>query len=136
MSKSTNCTTSEAHSCSAFCSAQGICQIDTAPLSVEATFTGRHETFQFTKVSTTRLSTSSLLIPSFLFHSIRKVCQELSTLGLSDVRVVAKRLQCIKTIEPGGTSHAGPHIHSKEKQIFHYCETRYAVFSWDILQAF
>ncbi|KAI9444050.1 hypothetical protein H4582DRAFT_1918931, partial [Lactarius indigo] len=73
----------EAHSCSALCSAPGICQIDTAPMSVEATFTGRHETFQYTK-----------------------------------------RLQCVKTIEPGRMSHAGPHIHGKEKQIFHFCETR------------
>ncbi|KAH8986525.1 hypothetical protein EDB86DRAFT_2809505 [Lactarius hatsudake] len=37
------------HSCQALCSAPGICQIDTEPQSVEATFTGRHETFQFTK---------------------------------------------------------------------------------------
>jgi hypothetical protein len=29
---------------------RGICQIDTAPQSIEATFTGRQETFQFTKV--------------------------------------------------------------------------------------
>ncbi|KAI0250888.1 hypothetical protein BJV78DRAFT_1154831 [Lactifluus subvellereus] len=33
------------HSCSALCSAPGICQIDTTPQSIEATFTGRHETF-------------------------------------------------------------------------------------------
>ncbi|KAI9453843.1 hypothetical protein BJY52DRAFT_1418099 [Lactarius psammicola] len=39
----------ESHSCHALCSASGICQIDTAPQYVEATFTGRHETFQFTK---------------------------------------------------------------------------------------
>ena len=38
------------HSCSALCSASGICQIDTTPQSIEATFTGRHETFQYTKV--------------------------------------------------------------------------------------
>ena len=38
------------HSCSALCSAPGICQIDTTPQSIEATFTGRHETFQHTKV--------------------------------------------------------------------------------------
>jgi hypothetical protein len=38
------------HSCSALCSAPGICQIDTTPQSIEATFTGRHETFQYTKV--------------------------------------------------------------------------------------
>ncbi|KAH9047121.1 hypothetical protein EDB84DRAFT_1462824 [Lactarius hengduanensis] len=79
----------EAHSCSALCSASGICQIDTSPMSVEATFTGRHETFQYTKYTQ-----------------------------------VAKRLQCVKTIQPGRMSHSGPHIHGKEKQIFHFCETR------------
>lgn len=40
----------EAHPCSALCSDKGICQINTAPQSIEATFTGRHETFQYTKV--------------------------------------------------------------------------------------
>jgi hypothetical protein len=40
----------ESHQCSALCSAPGICQIDAAPMSIEATFTGRHETFQYTKV--------------------------------------------------------------------------------------
>ena len=38
------------HSCDALCSSPGICQIDTTPQSIEATFTGRHETFQYTKV--------------------------------------------------------------------------------------
>jgi hypothetical protein len=38
------------HPCPALCSAQGICEIDTAPHSVAATFTGKHETFQYTKV--------------------------------------------------------------------------------------
>ncbi|KAI6035782.1 hypothetical protein EDC04DRAFT_2880315 [Pisolithus marmoratus] len=37
------------HLCTAMCSAQGICEIETAPHSIEATFTGRHETFQYTK---------------------------------------------------------------------------------------
>jgi len=32
------------------CGESGICQIDTAPQSIEAIFTGRHETFQYTKV--------------------------------------------------------------------------------------
>jgi hypothetical protein len=45
-------TNREGHSCSEQCAASGICQIDTSPQSVEATFTGRHETFQYTKVST------------------------------------------------------------------------------------
>ncbi|KAH8989296.1 hypothetical protein EDB92DRAFT_2003843 [Lactarius akahatsu] len=79
----------EAHSCSALCSAPGTCQIDTSPQSVEATFTGRHETYQYTKYTQ-----------------------------------VAKRLQCVKTIPPGQTSHEGVHIHSKEKNPFHFCEFR------------
>jgi hypothetical protein len=79
----------EVHSCSALCSASGTCQIDTAPQSVEATFTGRHETYQYTKYTQ-----------------------------------VAKRLQCVKTIPPGQTSHEGVHIHSKDKNPFHFCEIR------------
>ncbi|KAI0280129.1 hypothetical protein BGY98DRAFT_965783 [Russula aff. rugulosa BPL654] len=39
----------ETHSCSELCSMPGICQIDNAPQSIEATFTGRQETFQYTK---------------------------------------------------------------------------------------
>jgi len=38
------------HLCASGCSAPGICEIETAPQSIEATFTGRHETFQYTKV--------------------------------------------------------------------------------------
>jgi hypothetical protein len=38
------------HKCAAYCQAKGICQIDTTPQSIEATFTGRHETFPYTKV--------------------------------------------------------------------------------------
>ena len=45
-----SCLSRQEHSCSALCSAPGICQIDTTPQSIEATFTGRHETFQYTKV--------------------------------------------------------------------------------------
>lgn len=44
------CADRQEHSCEALCSANGICQIETAPQSIEATFTGRHETFQYTKV--------------------------------------------------------------------------------------
>ncbi|KAF9064891.1 hypothetical protein BDP27DRAFT_1467712 [Rhodocollybia butyracea] len=40
----------EQHACRSFCAAPGICDIETQPQSVEATFTGRHETFQYTKV--------------------------------------------------------------------------------------
>ncbi|KAI0253470.1 hypothetical protein BJV78DRAFT_212142 [Lactifluus subvellereus] len=37
---------------------------------------------------------------------------------------VAKRLQCAKIIEPGKMEHTGPHIHTRKRQPFHYCETR------------
>ncbi|TFY70646.1 hypothetical protein EVG20_g2356 [Dentipellis fragilis] len=37
------------HSCNALCADPGICQIETHPHSIEATFTGKHETFQYTK---------------------------------------------------------------------------------------
>ncbi|PPQ72320.1 hypothetical protein CVT26_007277 [Gymnopilus dilepis] len=42
----------ESHSCHAYCSpTNGICEIDTMPQSIEATFTGQHSTFQYTKYS-------------------------------------------------------------------------------------
>ncbi|KAL1748217.1 hypothetical protein HDZ31DRAFT_21499, partial [Schizophyllum fasciatum] len=43
------------HPCPRMCEAAGFCEIDTAPLLVEATFTGRHETFQYTKVFAKKL---------------------------------------------------------------------------------
>ncbi|KAJ6514882.1 hypothetical protein C8R47DRAFT_1275662 [Mycena vitilis] len=45
----------QTHNCGASCQAAGICEIETAPQSVEATFTGRHQTFQYTKVLAKRL---------------------------------------------------------------------------------
>jgi hypothetical protein len=38
---------------------------------------------------------------------------------------VAKRLQCVKSIDPGQMSHSGGHIHSTGEQPFHFCEERY-----------
>ncbi|KAI0250874.1 hypothetical protein BJV78DRAFT_526274 [Lactifluus subvellereus] len=60
----------EAHPCSALCSAPGICQIDTAPHSVEATFTGRHETFQYTKYTQVakRLQCVRVIPPGQMSH--------------------------------------------------------------------
>ena len=57
------------HSCSALCSDAGICQIDTTPQSIEATFTGRHETFQYTKVSAMPISKAALIINEGLVYS-------------------------------------------------------------------
>ncbi|KAI0692274.1 hypothetical protein BC835DRAFT_1277959 [Cytidiella melzeri] len=39
----------EEHKCPVLCQSDGICRIDPAPESINATFTGRHETFQYTK---------------------------------------------------------------------------------------
>ncbi|KAI6097344.1 hypothetical protein EDD16DRAFT_604216 [Pisolithus croceorrhizus] len=77
------------HLCAAMCSAQGICEIETAPHSIEATFTGRHETFQYTKYLQ-----------------------------------VAKRLKCVKLVPSGATKHKGPHNHSLDKKVIHFCEAR------------
>lgn len=38
------------HSCNKECQSPGICRIETTPKSIEATFTGVHQTFQYTKV--------------------------------------------------------------------------------------
>ncbi|KAI9431439.1 hypothetical protein BJY52DRAFT_1423126, partial [Lactarius psammicola] len=89
LSRSENHLCGQEHTCSAFCSAAGICQIDTIPQSIEATFAGGHETFQYTKYTQ-----------------------------------AAKRLRCVKLIEPGEIEHEGPHIHNDEEQPFHYCESR------------
>ncbi|KAF9016568.1 hypothetical protein BDZ89DRAFT_1075488 [Hymenopellis radicata] len=47
------------HSCMALCASPGSCDIETAPQSIKATFTGRHETFEYTK----RLK-CAIMIPS------------------------------------------------------------------------
>ncbi|KAI0314894.1 hypothetical protein OF83DRAFT_1134774 [Amylostereum chailletii] len=39
----------QTHNCTEFCGAPGICEIDTTPHSIQAMFTGRHDTFQYTK---------------------------------------------------------------------------------------
>ena len=57
----------EAHPCSALCSDNGICHIETAPQSIEATFTGRYETFQYTKV----IQSSSIMYSMSLIFLVR-----------------------------------------------------------------
>ncbi|KAF8548217.1 hypothetical protein OG21DRAFT_1449416 [Imleria badia] len=76
------------HLCTAVCATPGICEIETAPHSIEATFTGRNETFQYTKVR------------------------------------FAKRLKCVKPIPPNATKHKGPHNHSQDKKVVHFCEAK------------
>ncbi|KAG1840861.1 hypothetical protein C8R48DRAFT_739797 [Suillus tomentosus] len=63
----------EEHSCSVQCTAEGICEIETAPQSIEATFTGRHETFQYTKYSQVakRLRCAKSIPPGLVAHTGR-----------------------------------------------------------------
>ena len=41
---------SQEHACARPCEMLGICHVDTTPHSIESTFIGRHERFQYTKV--------------------------------------------------------------------------------------
>ncbi|KAI5998966.1 hypothetical protein F5J12DRAFT_928807 [Pisolithus orientalis] len=61
----------EEHFCTDECSVPGICEIETAPYSIEATFTGRHETFQYTKYSQVakRLKCVKSIPPGQLKHT-------------------------------------------------------------------
>ncbi|KAG8215117.1 hypothetical protein J3R82DRAFT_8568 [Butyriboletus roseoflavus] len=58
------------HACSQRCTAAGVCQIDTAPESIEATFKGMHECFQYTKYSQVakRLKCVKIIPPGHLQH--------------------------------------------------------------------
>ncbi|KAF9231332.1 hypothetical protein BU15DRAFT_68422 [Melanogaster broomeanus] len=91
------------HLCTALCSAPGICEIETAPQSIEATFTGRNETFRYTKVRSFILAVDSTLM---------------------FIDAVAKRSKCIKLIPPGATMHIGTHSHSVDEKVVHFCQVR------------
>jgi hypothetical protein len=116
---------SQEHSCSALCSADGICQIDTTPQSIEATFTGRHETFQYTKVSVSLSNPSNrnFTTPSSL-HKVRHPEFYVTLVMYLCITLAAKRLCCVKLIEPGDIEHEGRHVHTNEKQPFHFCQSR------------
>ncbi|KAH7882014.1 hypothetical protein F5I97DRAFT_1939518 [Phlebopus sp. FC_14] len=90
------------HACPKLCTAKGICEIDMAPQSIEATFTGRHETFQYTKVNKSRIG----------------------YLLIGPCTPVAKRLKCIKPIPPNEIDHKGSHNHSLDPTTTHLCEVR------------
>ncbi|KIK74646.1 hypothetical protein PAXRUDRAFT_175036, partial [Paxillus rubicundulus Ve08.2h10] len=92
------------HLCTAVCSSPGICEIETAPQSIEATFTGKNETFQYTKV--------------------RGIYLFLGSCSYQRNIEIAKRLKCMKPIAPGATEHIGPHNHSLDKKVVHFCEDR------------
>ncbi|KIJ61761.1 hypothetical protein HYDPIDRAFT_115585 [Hydnomerulius pinastri MD-312] len=87
------------HPCSQRCTAPGVCAIDTAPQSIQATFNGMHECFQYTKVIRNPYPHGTLVS-------------------------VAKRLKCVKSIPPGHLKHEGSHAHSLDSAVFHYCEER------------
>ncbi|KAF7356372.1 VWFA domain-containing protein [Mycena venus] len=96
----------QTHNCSGSCQAAGICEIETAPQSIEATFTGRHETFQYTKYSQGNTYVMMAVVDKIM------------------IPTVAKRLPCVFPIPPGERAHSGPHSHSSDTTPFHFCETR------------
>jgi hypothetical protein len=57
----------QSHPCPGMCATSGICHIETAPQSVEVTFTGRHESFQYTKVSKCNLLAQPNLIQDYQY---------------------------------------------------------------------
>ncbi|KAJ6612229.1 hypothetical protein B0H10DRAFT_2165565 [Mycena sp. CBHHK59/15] len=57
------------HNCNSSCSADGICQIDIVPQSIEATFVGRHDTFPYTKLASKRLHCAIVIPPGELEHT-------------------------------------------------------------------
>lgn len=103
-------------------------------MSIEAVFTGRHETFQYTKVATAMAHATrhSFLILLFFFFFCYLVYtrfdlnhSQMKVRCCADMCPVAKRLQCVNSIDPGQIIHSGGHIHSNEEQPFHFCEERY-----------
>ncbi|KAH9059756.1 hypothetical protein EDB87DRAFT_1562790 [Lactarius vividus] len=55
------------HPCGSLCSA-GICEIQTKPQAIEATFTGRHGSFQYTEVTVKRLPCAKVIEPGEVGH--------------------------------------------------------------------
>lgn len=88
------------------------------------------------QVDTTRFNTrrwvtlTCLLFYSPILSSTRKVrCTNAYAL-CTNSRKVAKRLQCAKSIPPGEMGHEGPHTHSHDKKVVHFCEQRPVQFFW------
>lgn len=49
-----------------------------------------------------------------------------------NVLSVAKRLPCVVPIPAGMVEHNGKHQHSRDKTVFHFCESKYAPFFWSL----
>jgi len=115
----------EEHECRALCTASGVCEINTAPQSIEATFTGRNETFQYTKVRILfRARLKPLIVPSI--HKVTRPSSAVSKLIILAFSV-ANQKRCAKIIKPGKTAHSGRHLHGPEDKVFHYCNARSAL---------
>lgn len=125
----------QSHSCPSLCSANGTCEIETAPQSIEATFTGRHETFQYTKVNHCFILSwrprTDIIIPIIVLPRWRSSSAffNISLLIFTVSHLVAKRLQCVIPIPGGEQEHTGPHSHSLDPSPFHFCESRLVVLS-------
>jgi hypothetical protein len=98
------------HRCPNPCASPGICDIATAPQSVESIFKGKFDTFQYTKAR--------------IYLSSRRAMSHINSDYFPQYTQVARRLPCIVPISPDAITHDGPHVHSTDPKMFHFCETR------------
>ncbi|KAG1809706.1 uncharacterized protein BJ212DRAFT_1448752 [Suillus subaureus] len=89
----------EEHLCSKACTVDGICEIETTPQSIEATFTGRHETFQYTKYSQVakRLRCVKIIPPGAVAHK----GSHNHSLDKNVVHFCRERCHSSQTVAPG-----------------------------------
>ena len=52
---------SQEHKCQSDCESIGVCEIDTVPHSIEETFNGAHDQFQYTRVSFNSIDIQKIL---------------------------------------------------------------------------
>ena len=96
-----------------------ICEIQTAPQSIKATFTGRHKVFQYTKVwILNRVVRSQHTQGEKVFNG--KDPSHISS-------TVSKRLQCAILIKRQEIDHEDEHVHTLDSKPFHYCEEWFVI---------
>ena len=101
------------HWCSAPCSAPGICQIDTTLHSIEATSSGRLETFQCTKVCPSLLGWELMFLS---YVSIRKVCSPRLCITFLRVRCFRSEASSLRQDYPAWRGRASRFSYSQQRK--------------------
>ena len=70
---------SQEHKCQSDCESIGVCEIDTVPHSIEETFNGAHDQFQYTRVGLGLLEIESVYLNQIWISSILKVIYDSSS---------------------------------------------------------